>query len=171
MEVKTGFTHESQKAESVEWYTPPSIFDGLNCNFSMDVCAPEGGLSWIPALRFLSKKDDGLKTPWYGFVWCNPPYGKETPLWLSKLQNHGNGLALVFSRTDCKWFHDYVATSDAVLFLKGRVKFVDGNGDSGNSGAGNGSMLIAYGQQAKELLEKCKLEGAMYYPVKRTTYA
>jgi DNA N-6-adenine-methyltransferase (Dam) len=166
-EVKTGFTHESQAAKSIEWYTPPSIFEGLKTQFSMDVCAPEGGLPWIPALHFLSKKDNGLTTPWYGTVWCNPSYGKETPLWLAKLKEHGNGLALVFSRTDCKWFFDYVVKSDAILFLKGRVKFVDGNGDSGNSGAGNGSMLVAYGEEGKQILEKCNLQGAIYYPDKK----
>jgi hypothetical protein len=171
LKAKTGFTHESQAAKSIEWYTPPSIFQGLGCTFDIDTCAPEGGLPWIPANKFLSKNDDGLVTAWgKGFVWTNPPYGKETPLWLKKMLEHNNGIALVFSRTDCLWFHDYVVKSDAVLFLKGRVKFVDGNGDSGNSGAGNGSMLVAYGEEAKKVLEKCKLQGAMYYPTKEIKY-
>jgi hypothetical protein len=162
---KTGFTHESQKAQSTDWYTPPSIFEGLGCTFDTDTCSPEGGLPWIPATRFLSKKDNGLTTSWNNdFVWCNPPYGKETPLWLKKMLEHNNGIALVFSRTDCKWFFDYVVKADAVLFLKGRVKFVDGLGNSGNSGAGNGSMLVAYGEKAKKATEKCSLQGALYYP-------
>ena len=50
-------------------------------------------------------------------------------------------------RTDCAWFHDYVAKADAILFLKGRVKFVDGLGVSGGNGAGSGSMLIAWGRE------------------------
>lgn len=170
-ESKAGFTHESQSAKSIEWYTPKSIFDGLGCEFDTDVCAPEGGLPWIPAKKFLSLKDDGLTTPWNNaFVWCNPPYGKQTPMWLKKLQEHNNGIALVFSRTDCKWFFDYVVKSDLVLFLKGRVKFVDGQGDSGNSGAGNGSMLVAYGAKATKILEECDLQGARYYPEKEFNY-
>jgi hypothetical protein len=49
-------------------------------------------------------------------------------LGLEKMHYHRQGVALVFARTDCKWFHDYVAKADAILFLKGRVKFVDGLG-------------------------------------------
>jgi hypothetical protein len=56
--------------------------------------------------------------------------------------------------------------SRCCVIPKGRVKFVDGNGDSGNSGAGNGSMLVAYGEEAKEVLERCSLRGALYYPTK-----
>lgn len=152
MTIKEGFSHESQKAASVEWYTPSSIFETMGLEFDIDVCSPEGGLSWIPAKRFFSKVDDGLSQPWTGNVWCNPPYGKETSKWLEKLAAHGHGIALVFSRTDCKWFHDYVAKSDAVMFLKGRIKFVDGNGVTGGSGAGSGSILVAWGSKNVEAI-------------------
>lgn len=87
-------------------------------------------------------------------VFLNPPYGKETPKWLAKMHQHRNGMALLFARTDCAWFHDYVAKADAILFLKGRVKFVDGLGVSKGSGAGSGSMLIAWGSQQVEALKR-----------------
>ena len=32
----------------------------------------------------------------------------------------------MFARTDTKWFHDYCTQADALLFLKGRIQFVDG---------------------------------------------
>ena len=164
--VKSGFTHESPKAKTVEWYTPPSIFEALNTSFDLDVCAPQGGIPWIPATTFFTKTEDGLKTPWVGFVWCNPPYGKETTLWLEKMQMHNNGIALVFSRTDCKWFHDYVVNADAVLFKKARIQFVDINKDKGDSGSGNGSMFVGYGDKAKKILQECNIEGALWYPTK-----
>ena len=40
-----------------------------------------------------------------------------------------------------------VAKADAILFLRGRVKFVDGLGVSGGSGVGSGSMLVAWGAE------------------------
>lgn len=152
MASKEGFSHESQKAASVEWYTPPSVFETLNLKFDIDVCSPKGGLPWIPAKKFFCKEDDGLSQHWVGNVWCNPPYGKETSKWLEKLSMHGQGVALVFSRTDCKWFHDYVKKADAIMFLKGRIKFVDGNGLTGGNGAGSGSILVAWGSENVEAL-------------------
>lgn len=154
--IKVGFTHESQNAASVEWYTPPSIFSTMGVTFDIDVCAPKGGLPWIPAKQSFCIEDDGLSQEWVGNVWCNPPYGKETTKWLEKLSNHGNGIALVFSRTDCKWFHKYVTTADAINFLEGRIRFVDGNGKTGNSGAGSGSMLIAWGKDNVQAISKLK---------------
>lgn len=61
------------------------------------------------------------------------------------MHQHRNGIALVFARTDCAWFHDSVAKADAILFLKGRIKFVDGLCATKGSGAGSGSMLVAWG--------------------------
>ena len=157
--MKAGFTHESQAAKTIEWYTPSWVFEALNLTFDIDVCAPAGGISWIPAGRHFSILDDGLAQPWHGRVWCNPPYGKETPKWLSRMAAHSDGIALVFARTDCAWFHDYVTTADAILFLRGRVRFVDGFGSTGGSGAGNGSMLVAWGPENAEALRCMALFG------------
>lgn len=126
--AKEGFAHESQQALSVDWYTPPWIFETMGLNFDLDPCAPNGGVPWIPADYYYTEEDDGLNSEWEGRVWLNPPYGKDTPRWLARMHEHRNGVAIVFSRTDCKWFFDYVMQSDAILFLRGRVKFVDGLG-------------------------------------------
>lgn len=151
--MSSGFAHESQAAKSIEWYTPPWIFNAIGLTWDYDVCAPEGGVPWIPAARHYHKGQDGLAAPWHGRVWCNPPYGKETPKWLARMAAHNEGMALVFARTDCAWFHDYVTTAAAILFLKGRVRFVDGAGATGGSGAGSGSMLVAWGVDCAKALE------------------
>lgn len=154
-----GFSHESQSAKSIEWYTPSWIFSEMGLTFDIDVCAPAGGISWIPAGRHFHKADDGLAQPWVGTVWCNPPYGKETPAWLARMSEHKNGMALVFARTDCGWFHDYVTKGDAILFLKGRIRFVDGLGVTAGGGAGSGSMLVAWGDKCVRALEWMHLMG------------
>jgi hypothetical protein len=151
---KNGFTHDSVNNKSIDWYTPKHIFETLAIDFDLDPCAPEGGVSWIPAKRHYSLIDDGLSKDWQGRVWLNPPYGKHTSIWLEKMHRHRNGIALVFARTDCKWYHDYVAKADAISFLKGRVKFVDGLGRTGGNGAGCGSMLIAWGSDCSEAIKK-----------------
>lgn len=121
-----GFTHDKKDNVTVDWYTPPWLFQRLGLEFDLDPCQPPSGIEWIPAKRRYSIHDDGLAQPWCGCVWLNPPYGKHTPAWLERMHNHRNGIALVFARTDCAWFHEYVAQADAILFLRGRVKFVDG---------------------------------------------
>jgi phage N-6-adenine-methyltransferase len=157
--AKEGFAHESHAIKSVDWYTPKWIFDELGINFDLDPCQPVGGIPWIPAKKIYTIEDDGLKSDWSGTVWMNPPYGKETKQWLSKMHKHRDGVSLVFARTDCQWFHEYCAKADAILFLKGRVKFVDGLGATGGSGAGAGSMLIAWGKKSTDALKSMQDRG------------
>jgi DNA N-6-adenine-methyltransferase (Dam) len=159
---KVGFTHESHENLSVDWYTPPWIFEEMGLSFDLDPCSPKGGVHWIPKKKYYTIEDDGLTQPWDGLVWCNPPYGKYTAAWLKRMNQHRNGMSLVFARTDCAWFHDSVAHSDAILFLRGRVKFVDGLGKTGGSGAGSGSMLIAWGDECKNTLIKMKKFGLLW---------
>lgn len=149
---KKGFTHDNVQNVSIEWYTPPWVFEKLGLIFDLDPCHPEIRINWIPASKTYSIRDDGLKQDWQGRVFLNPLYGKETPLWLERMHQHRNGIALVFARTDCVWFHNFVAKADAILFLKGRVKFVDGLGVTKGSGAGSGSMLIAWGSDNVQAL-------------------
>ena len=144
---------------TVEWYTPPSIFEMLKCGFTLDPCHP--GLSvvnWVPTLCLYTKADDGLVKPWWGRVWLNPPYGRELPPWLAKMHEHRDGIALVFARTDTAWFHDYVAKADGILFLKKRVRFVDATGVQGDS-PNCGSMLVAWGALNVLSLKAAAAEG------------
>ena len=146
-------TTEKKANTSNEWYTPPEIFELLkNPTFDLDPCSPgKDKVPWIPAVKHYTASDNGLLMPWTGKVWLNPPYGKETPVWLDKLALHGNGIALVFARTDTKWFHRLVTKADVVCFLAGRVSFVSESGQQGGSAA-CGSLLLAWGDCADILI-------------------
>ncbi|GAG14903.1 unnamed protein product, partial [marine sediment metagenome] len=128
-----GFTHESTHNESKEWYTPPEIFKALNLDFDLDVASPGAEfVPWIPATNHLTILDNGLATPWSGRVWLNPPYGSDTPEWIARFCKYdGEGIMLVFARTDTRWFHQYAVKCDAFLFIRGRVKFIRGDGYCG----------------------------------------
>lgn len=112
---------------SVEWSTPQAIFDKLNdeFHFTLDAAAtPENA----KCERYYTKAEDGLKMPWGGVVWCNPPYGREIGLWVKKAYEsaHENGgvvVMLIPARTDTKWFHDYVLHRAEIRFIAGRLKF------------------------------------------------
>ena len=150
--MKSGFSHEDRNSANVDWYTPPWVFQRIGLEFDLDPCQPPDGIGWIPAKQRYSIQDDGLIQPWFGRVWLNPPYGKHTPAWLNRMHKHRNGISLVFARTDCAWFHESVAKADAILFLRGRIKFVDGLGVTGGGGAGSGSMLVAWGKENVDAL-------------------
>jgi phage N-6-adenine-methyltransferase len=77
-----------------DYYTPPHVFERLGLRFDLDVASPPGGVSWVPADRFLTMAEDGLSAPWSGRVWMNPPYSNATP-WVRRFIEHGHGVALV----------------------------------------------------------------------------
>src|SRR5690606_31250780 len=109
-------------ASTGEWTTPREIIQALG-PFDLDPCTHEGGMAWPTARVMWTKKHDGLALPWprSSFVWHNPPYGRGQEAWMKKAAEHGNGLTLVLSRTDTKWFHRFVfghPNAKAVLFSK-----------------------------------------------------
>ena len=159
MNELSGFTHESQKSLSIDWYTPSYLFDKLGIEFDLDPCTTEGGVSWIPAINTYSLPQDGLSLPWAGTVWCNPPYGKQTQFWLEKMNQHRDGIALVFARTDTNWFHDNVPTADAVLFIRQRIQFVDGKKKTNGNGVPSGSVLLAWGSKSVNALKRMSEDG------------
>lgn len=140
------------QGETNEWYTPPELFTALGMEFDLDPAAPPGGVPWVPATRSLSKEEDGLGLPWEGRVWLNPPYGPQTTHWLRRLAEHGNGLALVFARTETAWWHAVVPSAAAVCFVKGRLHFLRSDGKPSTSNAGAPSALIAYGEDCARSL-------------------
>lgn len=88
------FTVEQEQLTSDDYYTPAWVFERMGLEFDMDVCAPPGGVPWIPAKRYLTQADDGLLVPWEGRVWMNPPFSNPTP-WVKRFIEHGDGVALL----------------------------------------------------------------------------
>lgn len=154
--AKTGFSHESPHIESNEWYTPKSIFDALDLEFDLDPCSPGAGLTHVPARTHysLAAGQDGLALPWNGLVFMNPPYGRETGTWMRRLKDHGNGIGLVFARTDVTWFHEVAPQAGAICFISGRIKFHKGHIGPGsvNGTPGAGSMMLGFGDKATQAL-------------------
>ncbi len=151
-------SHQSHKMLNDEWLTPPHILKPLG-EFDLDPCAPLVR-PWDTARRHYHKQMDGLIQPWTGRVWLNPPYGGATDRWLSRLVQHGNGIALIFARTETRMFFDHVwPRASALLFLQGRLTFhtVDGKPAAHNGGAP--SVLIAFGEGNTHTLANSGIPG------------
>lgn len=134
---------------SDDWITPPRILDALG-PFDLDPAA-SSSQPWATAARMISPPDDGrLASLWTGRVWLNPPYSDVEP-WLERLADHGNGIALVFARTETKWFQRVVfGRASAVLFVAGRITFYHPDGSSPVTTAGGPSVLVAYDHTSKK---------------------
>lgn len=151
-------SHQSAKMLKDEWLTPPHIIQALG-EFDLDPCSPIER-PWATAKHHYTVLDDGLKQGWFGRVWCNPPYGLEAAVWLNKLADHGNGIALIFARTETKMFFEHVWNkADAVLFLEGRLYFHHVSGEVAKANAGAPSVLVAYGKNNVEDLKRSEIPG------------
>lgn len=129
-----------------KWFTPPSLVKSLG-GFDLDPCfLPDDIRPWDLATKHYSTVENGLVMPWEGRVWCNPPYGRETHKWISKLSNHGNGVALVFARTDTQLFHQHIfPTATGLFFIEGRIRFINHKTLQPDTYANAPSVLVAYG--------------------------
>lgn len=152
-------TFERSLNTTVEWLTPPELVIKLG-EFDLDPCTPINP-PFTHAKTNFNVNDDGLKKNWFGRVYMNPPYGKGMDKWIEKLKMHGNGIALIFARTETKCFFNHIwDDADAILFVKGRIKFYNIDGEQkGTPGAP--SIFVAYGKKNADALEKSGIEGKL----------
>ena len=145
-------SHHSAAADTTSWITPKWLL-GVLGGFYLDPCActPQ---PWPCAKYQYTEADDGLGKDWSDRVWLNPPYGREAEKWMRKLADHGNGIALIFARTETKMFFDQVWNrANAVLFIRGRLRFCRPDGTEGRYEGGAPSVLVAYGRKNAVVLE------------------
>lgn len=151
--------HEQSVGASQEWYTPPHVFKALGCDFDMDVASPgQCHTPWIPASEFLCFA--GLRRPWRGFIWMNPPFGARNGIvpWLEKFFQHGNGIALTPDRTSAPWWKSYAGRAHKILFVSPKLKFIGADGKPGASPA-QGTSLMAIGSRGVAALHRAADNG------------
>lgn len=151
-----------------EWYTPRWIIDALGGQKSFDLDPTAPYKKHYTAKKCYTEKDDGLKKPWKGRVFLNPPYSAHViDPFIEKLARHGNGVALVNTKTDTKWFHRITGVMSGMFLFEGRVPF-DRPGVSveGKGSGGFPSMLLIFGDANFEVVRKAmaagKLNGALF---------
>ena len=104
-----------------EWRTPKLLYEELNkeFHFNDDPCPPGG--------------NGGLDREWGGCCFVNPPYSGIKD-WVKKAYDEwqkGKTIVLLIpSRTDTKYWHEYIMKASEIRFIKGRLKFNDGKGSA-----------------------------------------
>ena len=118
------------------WRTPTELYEQLDkeFNFNLDPCP-------------IDPTFDGLEIDWVGNIYVNPPYS-QVEKWLEKAHKELKKQAktivfLTFANTDTKWFHDHVLGKAEIRFIKGRLKFLNKQGER-ESSAMRPSILIIF---------------------------
>jgi len=147
--------HFSSKKK--DWETPQKLFDQLNKEFGPFDFDAAASINNAKCEVFLSPEldYDALKMDWKNGVvsvdkpkiWLNPPYGREIGRWVKKAYEESlrgcTVVALLPSRTDTRYFHDYIYKKQGVeiRFLRGRLRFV-----GATSSAPFPSMVVIFGK-------------------------
>jgi phage N-6-adenine-methyltransferase len=164
--------HVSHNSGENEWYTPRKYTDAARRvmgEIDLDPASSELANSVIQATTYYTKEDDGLAWDWEGRVWMNPPYAQP-------LINHicdkfamdysmgfiTEGVVLVNNATETNWFNNLSDGAAAVCFPRGRIKFIDKNGEP--SGAPlQGQAILYFGENASSFADEFGEFGRVFY--------
>lgn len=155
--------HVSFNSGENEWYTPKEYIEAavrVMGTIDLDPASNPVANEVVRASTFYSKDDNGLSKKWMGRVFMNPPYASDLiKQFTSKFAFHvseghiSQGVVLVNNATETEWFGELISCATAVVFPKGRIKFVDMDGKA--SGAPlQGQAFIYFGENDASFLEE-----------------
>jgi hypothetical protein len=166
-------SHQQSIGKSQAHFTPrEQILDRLG-KFELDPCAGDPR-PWDCARVNYTEADDGLSKPWFGRVWCNPPFDRRVVgLWVERMAEHDHGILLLHVRPETATFRPVWRRASGILFLDRRLIFckADGSpqtisnpkakhfGKAANSGAP--VALISFGEEDLVCLRRCGIPGAL----------
>lgn len=140
-------------SESNEWYTPSRYIDAARAvmgEIDLDPASHAVANETVGATRFYDLEADGLKQPWSGRIWLNPPYGTETGRFVSRLLEGvqdgevSEAVCLVNSHaTDTDWFQ---GLWDALLcFTDHRIDFARSSDKENGASPTHGNVFAYFG--------------------------
>jgi Fe-S-cluster formation regulator IscX/YfhJ len=139
------------------WYTPEIYVNAARevmGSIDLDPATDEEGNKIIKAKNIITEDDepDGLNQDWHGNIWLNPPYGKGSGLFTSKLIREYDKrvtqavLLLNAYGFDSLWFQPL--WQFPICFTDHRIKFTNPNRDSG--GPANANIFIYLGDKREK---------------------
>lgn len=145
--------------ESDTWLTPRTILDELG-PFDLDPCAAIGNPNWV-CNRHFTTVEDGLRQPWSGRVFMNPPFSNTVP-WIRKHAEYGIGISLVTASVESMAWREFVwKRARAILLLHGRTRFCNPDGSTTTGRPLRSIALIAWSDMDADILRSCALAGVL----------
>jgi len=161
-------THKKHFEHKDVWRTPPRVLDCITEVIDLDPCASsESEVDEVSSIGLRNYRyergENGLKLPWYGTVFVNPPFSEKTK-WLARAVEESQTdsidciYVLVPDSTDTiSWWHKYVSEATYICFFEGRISYID---ESGNQGSPPfGSALCMFGEPPTATLDALADEG------------
>lgn len=162
--------HVANNSGNNEWYTPEkyiALARSVMGSIDLDPASSEIANRVIQAETFFTAEDDGRTKQWDGNVWMNPPYAQPlisdfAEAVASKFQSGEirQACILVNNATETQWFQRMMEAARAVCFTKGRIKFVDVDGNPGGSPL-QGQAIIYMGPYTREFADAFRAEGTV----------
>jgi hypothetical protein len=125
--------HVGNNSGDNEWYSPepfPSLACEVMGGIDLDPASTAEANAVVQAKEFYTKEQNGLRYPWAGRVWMNPPYATELiGQFCDKLVEEysaGNveqAITLTNNSTETIWFHCLAEVGAALCFPRRRVEF------------------------------------------------
>lgn len=149
--------HVVNNSKDDEWYTPPKYIEAARevlGTIDLDPASNDFANQTVKASTYFTEEINGLEQEWFGNVWMNPPYS--TAL-LTKFADKlvesdiSQAIVLVNNATETAWFEKMVSKASAILFHKGRIRFVKRDGEHG--APLQGQAFIYYGDNPERFLE------------------
>ena len=120
--------------------TPEWVYGRLG-QIDLDPCA--GIDTRIASVNWsIERGEDGLKRPWQGFVFCNPPFSQKE-IWAEKMVEHNDGVLLLPERGSAPWFGPLAVKAGHYWVMGKKINFI--GGPSSNN---LGSVLFLFGAEA-----------------------
>jgi ParB family transcriptional regulator, chromosome partitioning protein len=170
-EKKKNYLHQGTKGncttENNEFYSPRKCVEAaweVMGEIDLDPASCALANKMVKAKLFYDKEIDGLRQPWQGRVWMNPPYsaqlvGKFTER-LSYFIAKGDvteAVVLINNTTETGWFQNLASQASMICFPRGRI--VHWGPGAGNNGPLRGSVLLYFGKNEKAFQDRFRKFG------------
>lgn len=159
--------HVSANSGNNEWYTPPQFIEmarEVMGSIDTDPATSEFANQNVKAETYYTAETDGRNKEWRGNVWLNPPYSQPLMSEFSEAatskrleKEFEQACILVNNATETAWFQRMMDAATAVAFLRGRVRYLDGQGNPANMPL-QGQAMIYMGdnvEKFKEVFSRC----------------
>lgn len=148
-----------------EWYTPEYIIESAKLvmgKIDLDPASSAKANETVKAEFYMSKEKGGLDKTWFGNIWLNPPFSQPVlyqfiKALIDKRNEYNQAMVLVNMSTEIVALHEMLAICSVVCLFKGRVKFFNPDGNTGEPM--RGVMILYFGDKINPFIQEFKKYG------------
>lgn len=159
-------------SETNEWFTPAWVVElarAVMGGIDLDPASCDQAQQVVRAAKYYTKEENGLRWPWNGRTWLNPPYGTEQKPWIDKLvydyhrAHVTEAILLTKSALGYDWFEATWDRSSSVCLARKRIPFINSSDGSCTEAAKAGSTFFYFGPNLARFEEVFSPIGRVYH--------